>query len=130
MNDLSLSLSKLNVDILTNLPDIKNPQLESIEQNLASEFCKKLYQQIVEFNSQLDDDKQVAVRLVTFGRSVTFVVNGLGYSNPSLIRFFGTMPDGSPVELIQHVSQISFLLTTSPRENPHEPKQEIGCKIE
>ena len=130
MNDFLPALNKLNHDLTKKLPEITNPQFESIEQNLASEFCKKLYNQIVEFDSKLDDDKRVAVRLVSFGQSVTFVVNGLGYCNPSLIRFFGTMPDGSPVELIQHVSQISFLLTTSLRDNPEEPKQQIGFKSE
>ncbi|WP_128751455.1 DUF6173 family protein [Desulfosporosinus sp. HMP52] len=130
MDDFLPSLRKMNLDILKDLPMFTNPQLEWIEQNLASEFCKKIYDQIVEFDSKLDNDKQVAVRLVNFGQSVTFVVNGLGYSNPSLIRFSGTMPNGSPVELIQHVSQISFLLTSSLRDNPTEPKQEIGFKTE
>jgi hypothetical protein len=113
---------------LKNLPELKNPQFESIKENQASEFCQKLYDQIMEFDSKLDNDKQVAVRLVSFGQSVSFAVTGLGYSNPSLIRFFGIMPDGSPVELIQHVSQISFLLTTAVRENPEEPKLPIGFR--
>jgi hypothetical protein len=112
--------------MLKNFEAIKHPSIAVAEQNFASEFCKKLYDQIVEFDSRLDNDKQVAVRLVSFGQTVSFVVTGLGYSNPSLIRFFGTMPEGSQVELIQHVSQISFLLTVTPRENPEQPKRKIG----
>ena len=106
------------------ISDLKHPY----DQNLASEFCKKLHAHIVEFDSRLDSDQQVAVRLVTFGQTVTFAVNGIGYSNPSLIRFLGTMPGGSRVELIQHVSQISFLLTAAMREDPEKPKAVIGFR--
>ncbi|MFA5313813.1 MAG: DUF6173 family protein [Methanomassiliicoccales archaeon] len=120
------NLNFFNENMLKNFEAIKHPSIAVAEQNFASEFCKKLYDQIVEFDSRLDNDKQVAVRLVSFGQTVSFVVTGLGYSNPSLIRFFGTMPEGSQVELIQHVSQISFLLTVTPRENPEQPKRKIG----
>ena len=131
MNNYLSDMSGMNT-ALNSLKNIKmtHPHLESIQQNLASEFCKKLYDQIVEFDSKLDNNKQVAVRLVSFGQTVSFIVTGLGYSNPSLIRFYGTMSDGSQVELIQHVSQISFLLTTAPRENPEQPKRTIGFMSE
>lgn len=130
MGDISTAIEHINMSLLRDLPELNNPQFESIKQNLASAFCEKLYNQIVEFDSKLDNDKQVAVRLVSFGQTVTFMVTGLGYSNPSLIHFYGIAPDGSQVELIQHVSQISFLLTTASRDNPEEPKRTIGFKNE
>lgn len=76
---------------------------------------------ITKFDKTLDSEYEVGVKLVSFGQTVTFHVTKLGYYNPSLIRFFGLLEDGSPVELIQHVSQISFLLMALKRINPKEP---------
>lgn len=109
---------------------LKNINLAIAESNYASEFCTFLLQSIQEFDSNLDNDSQVALRLVSFGQTVTFAVHSIGYSNPSLIYFYGVMPDGSNVQLIQHVSQISFLLTTTIRDNPNEPKQLIGFRTD
>lgn len=100
--------------------------VESLTDNLASEFCKKLCNSINQFDELLDPAMEVGMRLVSFGQAITFSVNRLGYTDPSLIHFFGMLDTGQPVELIQHVSQISFLLTSVQRVTPTEPKQPIG----
>jgi hypothetical protein len=102
-----------------------------LDQNLASEFYDRLKQRIEEFDQSLDQDHEVGVRLVSFGQTVIFHVLGMGYSNPSLIIFFGAShEDGSPIELIQHVSQISMLLIRLPRNDPSKPKRPIGFNAE
>jgi uncharacterized protein DUF6173 len=55
------------------------------------------------------------VRLVSFGQTLTFHLSDISYWNPQLIRFDGFDPQGQPVQLIQHVSQISVLLTKMPK---------------
>ncbi|MGN7471651.1 DUF6173 family protein [Brevibacillus sp. SAFN-007a] len=96
------------------------------DQNLASEFHKRLIQMIAEFELALDEQHEVGMRLVSFGQSVTLRVEGIGYFNPSLIRFFGTTEAGVPVELIQHISQISFLLMAVKKVDPDTPPKRIG----
>jgi hypothetical protein len=93
--------------------------------NLASEHCQRLAHQIQEFDKSLTDDCEVGIRLVTFGQTVTIHVESIGYYDPSLIIFYGQM-DGQPVSLIQHVSQISFLLTSLKRADPTIPKRPFG----
>ena len=68
--------------------------------------------------------------MVTFGQTVVFHLEDMGYYDPSLICFFGTTDDGSPVQLVQHVSQISMLLMTLPRKDPSKPKRPIGFVAE
>ncbi len=97
-----------------------------VDQNLASEFYSRLVSKINEFNKSLDDQHEVGARLVSFGQSITFHIEDLGYWNPSLIMFHGHTEDGDPVELIQHVSQISILLISMKRKDPKEPKKPIG----
>lgn len=124
---------------MDNFPDFKMPELNTsmlksfesypvtvAKANLASEFCKKLLKSINEFDSQLDKTKQVGIRLVSFGQTVTFAVGAIGYNNPSLIYFYGTLENGSKVQLVQHVSQISFLMMAVDKINPEEPKRKIG----
>jgi len=94
--------------------------------SLASEFCERLEHQIRLFDGELDQDHEVGMKLVTYGQAVVIHVTKLGFFNPSLIMFFGATEDGDKVQLIQHVSQISFLLVTLPKLNPNEPKRPFG----
>lgn len=106
-------------------PDIKIP----INPNLASEFFEGLVKMINDFDGKLDEHHEVGMRLVSFGKSVQFHVEELGYYNPSLIIFYGRTEDGQPMELIQHVSQISFLLMAVKRLSPEEPKKRVEKRI-
>jgi hypothetical protein len=70
------------------------------------------------------------VKLVSFGQTIQFHIEDLSYYNPSLIAFIGRLPNGSKVELIQNVAQISFLLMALPKLNEDAPARRIGFKIE
>lgn len=89
-------------------------------------YYERLTEAIRRFDAELDNDHEVGLKLVTFGQSITFHVTSLGYHNPGLIMFYGTMDNGQPVELVQHISQISFLMTSVKRDNPTEPKKPFG----
>jgi hypothetical protein len=93
---------------------------------MAREFCARLDAQIKEFDEALDQDHEVGVKLVTFGQTITLHVTHLGFSNPSLIFFHGQTDDGDEMQLIQHVTQISFVLVKLPKRNPDEPKRAFG----
>lgn len=96
------------------------------DQNLADEFHRRLIEWINNFHRSLDEDHEVGARLVSFGQSVTFHIEDIGYWNPSLISFQGKNENGESVELIQHVSQISILLVALKRESLSQPKRPIG----
>lgn len=109
------------------MPEVgPNPLVVAVEANYASEFYKRLTKWITDFDATLDQAHEVGVRLVSFGQSVVFSLQSMGFWNPSLITFSGVMDDGSPVELIQHVTQISVLLMKLPRADPSKPKRPIG----
>ena len=120
---LNLQLPKMS-DVVFQPPAFHPPT----NPNLASEFYDRLVQWINDFDKGLDPQFEVGVRLVNFGQSVTFHLQDIGYWNPSLISFKGSSEQGEPVELIQHVSQISILLMKVARQDPSKPKQPIGFK--
>ena len=97
-----------------------------VDGNLASEFYRRLVEWIQRFEDGLDAEHEVGVRLVSFGQALTFHLHEIGYWNPSLISFKGTSQEGQPVELIQHVSQISVLLITLNRQDTSRPKRRVG----
>lgn len=108
--------------------------LQKAQQNLAAartaEMAEGYYERLVEmindFDEKLDDEHEVGMKLVNFGQTVQFHVINIGYYNPGLIVFIGKTEDGNDIELIQHISQISFLLMAVKRLNPEEPKKKIG----
>jgi hypothetical protein len=112
------------------LEGIKNPLVETAHSNLASEFHSRLAGWINDFDAGLDQEHEVGVRLVSFGQTVVFHLHSMGYWNPSLISFSGLTDDGNPVELIQHVTQISILLMKVPRKDLSKPKQPIGFGVD
>lgn len=99
---------------------------ESQQHERASEFHKRLMHYINDFDANLDQEHEVGIRLVNFGQTVQFTVHVIGYYNPKLISFYGELADGSKVQLVQHVNQISFLLLAVKRKHPEQPKQPIG----
>lgn len=95
---------------------------------LADYQFKILMESIKEFEASLDDNHEVAIQLASFGQSIVMNVTDIGYSNPSLIHFYGYV-DGKKAELIQHVNQLNFLLLAVPKSDPNRPARRIGFVI-
>ena len=106
---------------------LRTAAAQGILDNRASEFAKHILKKIEIFGATLGETREVGIRLVSFGQTVTFHFDGIAYADPSLLSFSGQTGTGEPVELIQHVSQISIMLTTLPRRHPEKPK--IGFRL-
>ncbi|PPQ49077.1 hypothetical protein C5G87_06785 [Paenibacillus peoriae] len=113
-NFLPTTPAPLNIDDI----DFRNPKLADYQYDI-------LKKTIAEFESDLNDEQEVALQLASFGQSVVMQVTDIGYSNPSLIHFYGYV-NGARAELIQHLSQLSFLLTVVPKSDPEKPARRIG----
>jgi hypothetical protein len=96
------------------------------EASTADEICARLNAQIKMFDERLDQDHEVGIKLVTYGQAVTFRITNLAYDNPILIFFYGETSDGHRVQLIQHVSQISFILMAMNKPDPEQPRRAFG----
>jgi hypothetical protein len=95
--------------------------------SMASNFAEHINDSIAAFDAELDQEHEVGLRLVCFGGDVTFhVEEPVRFCNPSLLMFRGTTSDGNRVALVQHVSQVSFLLMALPKLRPEEPKRPFG----
>ena len=99
---------------------------EAHEAQSAAGCVRRLEAQIRLFESELDADHDVGIRLVNFGSEITFQVTDIGSVEPDLIVFTGKTQAGAPVRLLQHRNQIDFLLTTLERSDPEQPKRPVG----
>ena len=96
------------------------------EGSTAKQVAINLYEEIVKYQASLPDTEDVIMMLVQFGHTYTIRVTNIGYSGYTLVCFHGEDIDGKPLELIQHISQLNFLLQVQPKEKPEVPKREIG----
>lgn len=86
---------------------------------------EKIVEQIKDFQDSLDSEHEVALLLASFGSTITLAVTDIGYQNPDLLYFYGYV-DGKESQLIQHMSQLNFLLTSVERADKSKPARRIG----
>lgn len=54
---------------------------------------------------------------------------GVGYFDPDIVTFYGTDPDGTRVQLVQHVTQLNVMLRAMPKDAGPEPAKRIGFRL-
>ena len=102
------------------------PYIPSAHQYSDSQF-EIIRRYIMDFQRSLDSSHDIGLMLTNFGQSVLMEVTEIGFERPVLMVFRGFV-NGQMSVLIQHVSQINFLLATVP--NPiEEPKRKIGFTV-
>lgn len=121
----NLTLSDLH-SAIPKIPNINEQITLANQPYTAKNIFLQLIQRIATFEQSLDQEHEVGIQLVNFGQSTQFCVTNIGYMDPSIIWFEGILPDESHVELMQHISQISFLTIALKRQNPERPKSPIG----
>ncbi len=107
-----------------------DPSREGTERDyqLADYQYEILKESIRAFEASLDENHEVAFLLASFGQSVLFNVTAIGYSNPSLLHFFGFV-DGKKAELVQNINQLNFLLMAVHKDEPDRPARRIGFNV-
>ena len=110
---------------------LSRPSVSDIISDLPSS-AQTMFENIVErikkFEATLPNDKQAGGCLVS-APSTVFLINKVTYADPDVIIFMGALPDGSTVELVQHVTQVNLLMVAVPRtDNLDQPRREIGFR--
>lgn len=109
--------------MFTEVPDILLKPLPGTLSYSDTQF-EIIKDYILDFQKSLDNEHDVAVMLTNFGSSILMEVTQIGYEESVLMVFKGYV-NGRMSTLIQHVSQLNFLLTSVPKA-PEQPKRKIG----
>lgn len=107
------------------MSDLVYSSLSNIDCSMADRSYDIIIDRIKEFEESLDDNHEVSVKLACFGQSVTMAVTDIGYSNPSTLVFYGYV-EGQYATLIQHMTQLNFLLLAVPKSDANKPPRRIG----
>jgi hypothetical protein len=81
--------------------------------NPSKWMYERLQSQIKDFEQELDEEHEIGMRLVSFGPSLLFHIEHLGYHGPDMIIFYGKNEHGENVQLLQHTSQLNVLLVAA-----------------
>ncbi len=106
------------------IPDIPDIEPLPIAYSYSDTQFEVLKKYIKDFESTLDTEHEVGVLLTNFGQSIVMQVTEISYEESVLMIFKGYV-NGKMSTLIQHVSQLNFLLTSIEKE-PDRPKRTIG----
>lgn len=110
--------------------EYQNIPIEIAAASTASEVCKRLKRIVNSFMASLNSEQEVGIQLVSFGATHQIAVECISAVGPNLLVFKG-MEGNLPMTLVQHVSQLSFLLVPLPVSQPDAaPRRKIGFQVE
>lgn len=84
-----------------------------------------LVARVRDFQASLPKDHELGIQLANFGAERAVHVRGMGYRNPNIIEFYGLLDGRTQVAVVQHVSQLNFMLVAVPPV-PEQPPYRIG----
>lgn len=91
----------------------------------SADVFEQLKKQIEDYEARLTNDQEIVLMLASFGQSIIMQVVQIFPAEPGLICFRGFV-SGNESALVQHISQLNFLITVTNRENKEEPRRRIG----
>ncbi|WP_155856327.1 hypothetical protein [Acidiphilium cryptum] len=95
--------------------------------NPAEKAVERLGEEIADFESMLTDEEEVGGIIVGAPGNTCFHILKFYNLNMDILVFEGVNEHGKPQRLVQHVSQLSILLTALPKLN--ETPNRIGFHI-
>ncbi|KYG89037.1 hypothetical protein A0U40_13500 [[Bacillus] sp. KCTC 13219] len=111
----------MNEDFVKSLRDL------NVDYKSASYQYSLLIEEINEFQSNLNNEEEIVLLMASFGQTIKLYITDIGYANPSLIYFYGFIEGkGTESTLIQHISQLNFLITSAKRLDETKPARRLG----
>ncbi len=100
-----------------------------LEQKSPAEWAyERMVLYIKDFEEKLDSDHEVGMGF-TGGDVGTLKIQGMGYFAPDILTFHGEDPNGSKVQLVQHISQLNVMLVAATKDNEQAEPNRIGFKL-
>ena len=90
------------------LPDFRPP-------NFAKNAVEALHEEIADFESKLENDHEIGMPVVGGPAGLCIHVREIYRFGSDKLVFVGVDSDANPVRLIQHLTQLNFLMVSVPK---------------
>lgn len=77
----------------------------------AEAVYQNLLRCVHDFQNTLEETEEIGLQLANFGLASELRIRNIYYLNPNIIEFHGLNLQDNKVTLIQHTSQLNFMLT-------------------
>ncbi|NTS66831.1 hypothetical protein HRV97_16955 [Sphingomonas sp. HHU CXW] len=110
------------------MPRVEVPQLPKLDPIIPAKWAfERIARQIEKFETDLEPDEEIGLRLVATPDASVMHIDDVGYWGPDMLIFYGNNEHGKPMQLLQHYTQMSVLLTAVPAKEA-EPRR-IGFHL-
>lgn len=110
--------------------ELEDTSHETALASTAGEVCRRLQSVFDAFMTSLKPDEEIGVALASFGVVHQISVETVRAVGPNLLQIDGD-ENGRSVSLVQHVSQLSFLLVPLKVSSLEEkPRRIIGFQVD
>ena len=127
--DFDLGLPSSHAEELSRLKevwrDFERKPIEHVLASTAGEVCSRLQVVFDAFISTLRPDEELGLALTSFGNAREISVETVTALGPNLLQIDG-YENEQRVTLVQHISQLSFLLIPLKAQPPEAPRRAIG----
>lgn len=100
-----------------------------MRENPAEWAFVRLSKLIEDFEKGLNQDEEVAARVVGLPGDGLMQIEDIGFWGPDLILFLGKNADGKPMRLIQHYGQINVVLEARRKPDDQPEARRIGFQL-
>lgn len=94
--------------------------------NPAKWVYKQLVQIVEEFETGLNDEQEIGLKIISLGNVGIYHVQRIDYRSPYILIFHCLTQDGTEATLLQNYSQLNFLLIALPKLDPQKSAMRIG----
>jgi len=118
------------VDVTTSAEDVEAlTKGLTVPDNPAQWAFMRLSRLIEDFEKSLRGDEEIGARIAALPGDATMKIEDVGFWGPDLILFKGVTPDGKPVRLVQHYTQLNVAFQATPKPEEREEPRRIGFQL-
>ena len=102
---------------------------QQIEQKSPAQWAyERLILYIKNFEERLDGNQEVAMGFTDTGAGI-LKIEGIGFFDPDIVTFYGVDGVGARTQLVQHVTQLNFMLRAVPKPQEVDAPRRIGFQL-
>ncbi|MBC9246960.1 hypothetical protein H4P12_09575 [Paracoccus sp. 11-3] len=87
----------------------------------AEEVFNHILGRVKQFQAEMPDEHELGLQLPDLGGGHALHVRGMGFKNPNIIEFYGMLDGERQVAIIQHISQLNFMMIAVPPPADQKP---------